>query len=630
MDRRVKQPGSGDLSEWKSLIAVAGVFGVAEAAGMSIRVGERLYSSAPDPDVPWNPISLGVHLATGDLAWTAASSWGAATLVAGTAAVAAGSVWAWMAGCRKCQQLRGGGWKAVGGKRIKAEAVDSQARYMAHGKELADLSRDAVLGKARELKVALRDDDEPGVMIARAVMDGRPLYASYEDLHLDLWGPRSGKSTSRVIPAIVEAPGAVIATSNKRDVVDATRTVRGEVGATHVFDPQGIAGERCTWYWDPIEWVAGDDGGVGAMQRAAELAGKFATSKDGEGSGDNFFPQEGEDLLAGLILACAVAKAPITQVFKWVTTPNDQEPVDILQSGGYDLAAGALAAQYGAADKEKSGVFSTAKKQAGCLRFPHIAPWVTPPVKGEAPRRAFDPDEFVRSRDTLYLLSQEKAGSAAPLLTALCAAIADAGAREGSFHPGGRLPVPMLCVLDEAANIVRWRELPEMYSHFGSRGMVVMTILQSWAQGMRVWGELGMRALLSASNVLVIGANVKDVSFLRDMSELVGSHYELSTSVSVSRGERGGVSRSTSTQRTTEPTLTPSDISALPKGRMVVFPAGHRATLAAAVPWFDRPYADRITDALTALETSPQTRPRRAPLHVVRPWTDDDEEGRIA
>jgi hypothetical protein len=35
----------------------------------------------------------------------------------------------------------------------------------------------------------------------------------------------------------------------------------------------------------------------------------------------------------------------------------------------------------------------------------------------------------------------------------------------------------MTGVPDEAANVCRWRELPNLYSHYGSRGVALMTIL---------------------------------------------------------------------------------------------------------------------------------------------------------
>ncbi|OBA66223.1 hypothetical protein A5780_00295 [Nocardia sp. 852002-20019_SCH5090214] len=159
------------------------------------------------------------------------------------------------------------------------------------------------------------------------------------------------------------------------------------------------------------------------------------------------------------------------------------------------------------------------------------------------------------------------------------------------------MPTPMLLVLDEAANVVRWRDLPKLYSHFGSRGIVVLTILQSWAQGVRCWGEDGMRALLSATNVLTLGAGLKDTGFLRDISELVGSHHELVTSTS--RGRRAD-SGTESTSLTTEATLTASDIAAMPRGRALVFTSGHRSTLVRTTPWMERADADLIRESIAA------------------------------
>ncbi|WP_216915190.1 type IV secretory system conjugative DNA transfer family protein [Nocardia noduli] len=615
MDRSVKQPrgGGSDFDEsWRGPIITAAVMGIGEAAGMSIRVGESLYADTQQ-HVSWNPLIMSINLMTGDLDWTGAATGGAVTLTVGTAATVAGSVWAWKATCRKCAQL----YRDRG--RIKREAIDSQARFMAKGKELATLSRKAVAAKAADLRVQLREGDEPGVLIALAVSDGQALYASYEDLHLDIWGPRTGKSTSRVIPAVMEAVGAVVATSNKRDVVDATRKARSTEGRNvWVFDPQGVAAEPCSWYWDPCDWVLGEDGGNGAEERAAQLAAHFSAANESSAR-DAFFEPEGEDLLTGLILAAAVAKKPITQVFLWVTKASNQDPIDILQEAGYVLAAAALRDQYLAPDKQRGGVFSTAKKMASCLRFSAVQRWVCAPEKAEKPRTAFKVADFVLSRDTLYPLSEEGPGSAGPLVTALCAAVADAGKVEGVRHRGGRLPVPLTIILDEAANIVRWRDLPKQYSTFGSRGMVIMTILQSWAQGVRCWGEDGMKALWSTSNVKVIGGGLDDETFLRGRSELIGPHYELVTSVSKSKD-----SRSTSTSRTSEITLHPSDLAALPRGRCVVFTSGNRPTLGQTVPWMDRPYAADISAALDDIEAAHQAvRPHLRVVHT-------DQEGKTA
>ncbi|MBF6370863.1 TraM recognition domain-containing protein, partial [Nocardia puris] len=98
--------------------------------------------------------------------------------------------------------------------------------------------------------------------------------------------------------------------------------------------------------------------------------------------------------------------------------------------------------------------------------------------------------------------------------------------------------------------------------------------------GVRCWGEDGMKALWSAANVKVIGGGLDDEAFLRARSELIGPHYEQSVSVSKAQGGH----RSHSVSRTTEITLHPSDLAAMPRGRCVVFTSGNRATLAQTVP----------------------------------------------
>ncbi|WP_291800952.1 TraM recognition domain-containing protein [Cellulomonas sp.] len=49
--------------------------------------------------------------------------------------------------------------------------------------------------------------------------------------------------------------------------------------------------------------------------------------------------------------------------------------------------------------------------------------------------------------------------------------------------------MPLVVVLDEAANVCRWSELPNLHSHYGSRGICGLTILQSWSQGVEAFLE---------------------------------------------------------------------------------------------------------------------------------------------
>ncbi|MBF6348630.1 TraM recognition domain-containing protein [Nocardia flavorosea] len=540
----------------------------------ALHLGNML--SLQKQDMPVNPIAIIAGMVKGELRWPTGAT---VILVLVVAALAGFVLW------RR---------RAAAKRSIGRLAVDDKADVMGNGGAIAAITEAGVREKAAQLGVRLGSDDAPGVPIGVAVADGSMLYGSYEDLHLDIWGPRQGKSSSRVIPAILSAIGPVLATSNKRDVVDATRDVREAKGSrTFVFDPQGVAAEEPTWYWNPLDWV--DAHSDGCEMRAARLAGHFADADSGSDSGkDNFFDPEAEDLLAGLFLAAAVGMRPITQIWEWVTNPNDHEPVILLANAGHGYSASGLRAQYDADPRTRSGIFSTAKKMVRCLKLRNVHKWVTPRTDpNERDRAQFDELEFIENNGTLYSLSLEGRGSAAPLVSALTEAVIDVAMRKASRSAFGRLPIPLLAVLDEAANVVRWKDLPKQYSHFGSRGIVVMTVLQSWAQGARCWGDDGMNALWSAANIKVFGSGVDDANFLRERSEAIGEHSSISGSVSESKGSKS-YSRSLGSSKT----FTVQALATLPRGRAIVFSSGAPPVLVRTVPWWEGEYASLVKKSI--------------------------------
>lgn len=468
-------------------------------------------------------------------------------------------------------------WAALISHRRNKNRVrhDRAARYMASLKDVAPFTPTEVQKKADRFGV-----EAPGVMLGKMVRTGTPLYASWEDTLLHIWGTRTGKTTSQAAPSIIEAPGPVIATSNKRDLSDLTRDIRAKEGEVWVFDPQGVAGEKPTWWWNPLTYVTDSE-------RASEMANNFALGSRAAGakSGDAYFDSAGKDLLAGLLLAAAVGGEPIDRVHHWLTRPADDQAVQHLRDAGWRKEADAVAGALNAPDKQREGIYGTARQMASCLKNEKIAPWVNPSGPRDA-RPQFQPEEFARGKNTLYALSKEGAGTAGPLVTSLTVATVTAAEEYAVTQRGGRLATPMLCVLDEAANVCRWANLPDLYSHYGSRGIVVSTFLQSWSQGVDVWNESGMKKLFSTANVFTYGGNVKEESFLKMLSELVGQYQY--TAVSQSRQKDG---RSTSRQDSREEILSVADLASLPRGRAVMLGSGARAALLRTVPINARPYA---------------------------------------
>lgn len=554
--------GAEAVLVWVAIVVVVIVVGSVYAA---LHLGHRLAGTGTH--VPADPFSAVFGLLGGDVAWPGAAGW---WVVGGLAAI--GVLLAVLVGLllRRLRRNR--------------TRVDRAASYMGRGRDVEALTRKNAQATARRLGV----EDSPGVPIGRAVGGGQPLFGSWEDMHIDIWGPRTGKTTSRAVPAILDAPGGVLVTSNKRDVVDATRDVRAKAGPVWVFDPQAIALEEPTWWWNPLSYVTDE-------VKAAKMAEHFAAgSRDPGAKTDAYFDPAGQDLLAGLLLAAALDGRPITDVYTWLTRPTDDTAVDILREHGFTLTADQVAGVVDAPEKQRGGVFGTAQQMASCLTNRQVAAWVT--AQGMTDRRPhFDPETFVREGGTLYSLSKEGRGTAGPLVTALTVAVVEAAEELAATSPGGRLRTPLLGVLDEAANVCRWRELPNLYSHYGSRGIVLMTILQSWSQGVEVWGEAGMKKLWSAANIKVYGGGVSEAAFLEDLSRIIGDYDRLSSSTSYGRGQR-----TVSQQLHRERILDVADLAALPKGRAVVLASGSRPTLIRTQPWMTGPHAAQVRASIAA------------------------------
>lgn len=513
---------------------------------------------------------------------------------------------------------------------------DDGRRALTSAKGFTELQLPAMAKRAQGLRPSLagarpRDIDAREVGAALGEIGGRTVYKSPEDVELVICGPRSNKTSAKVVPEILAAPGTVIATSNKGDVWALTAGLRAEVGDVFLFDFNRVTYQPQQCWWNPLA-------GVHDVESAARLASYFMREVDdptGGNRADPFFTPAAAKTLRQILLgaACAQPKLTLRDVALWVATRSD-EPAAHLENAGFHTQAAALRATLELAPETRGGIYEGVATAISCLDSEPILRWVTPPSSWE--NSPYDPEAahelnlwtlITQPGDrhpTVYLLTREGQGTGRPIVAAIVGELFYVAGQAAAAR-GGRLDPPMTVQLDEAANIVRLPELPAWYSWFGSQGLMVTTVLQSREQGRSVWGKEGFDALWSAATIKTVGAGIADPDFAEDLSRLVGEHKIEETSTSYSSGSGHSISRSLRTERI----YTAADVAALPRTNALLFTSGRRPGLVTLRPWYAEPeddktqistYSDKATEQIrqAAIDFLGPDNPVAAALHEQR------------
>jgi type IV secretion system protein VirD4 len=356
---------------------------------------------------------------------------------------------------------------------------------------------------------------------------------------LVLGPPRSGKTSSFVIPNVLLAQGPVVSTSTKSDVMTATATWRGHNGWTFLYDPSGELEcppgvERIGW--SPLTTAGRWDAAVhtaDAMVRSSRLAGM----PFGQGAGELHWSERASALLSPLLHAAALEELPLRTVLRWIDRHDGTAPLEILSSrlGEGATATDLLTGIVSTDAREQSGIWSTASgvlaayRTQGAIESTALAP--------------LDLDEFCRGAHTMYICSPGRHQQQfAPLVVAALGDIRDATyARQRE----GTLDVPTLLALDEVANIAPLPDLPGMVSEGAGQGLLVLACLQDLSQARARWGPAA-DGFLSLFGSTVVLPGIADVGTLRDLSALAGDHDVATLSLSHTVGPHGRLRPSTS------------------------------------------------------------------------------------
>jgi hypothetical protein len=290
---------------------------------------------------------------------------------------------------------------------------------------------------------------------------------------LVLGPPRSGKTSSLVIPAVLDAPAAVVSTSTKPDVLGATAGRRHLLGNPFVFDPSGTvalpAGTH-TMRWSPV--VGCED-----FERAVAMAHAMASAaRPGSALTESaHWVERAEALLAPLLFAAASGGADMATLCRWVLSRDLREPLAVLEASGHEMAQAVIAGVAQTEDRERSGIFSSAAGLLSAFRSEAALATTKNPN--------FDPIAFARSSDALYICApghtQEQL---APVVVALLEQIITA------VYARPADAAPVVFALDEVANIAPLPSLPSIAAEGAGQGLVALACLQDLSQARARWG----------------------------------------------------------------------------------------------------------------------------------------------
>ncbi len=332
--------------------------------------------------------------------------------------------------------------------------------------------------------------------------------------------PRSGKTSSLIIPNVMASNGPVVSTSTKPDVLDATLNARSQLGDCLLFDPTESVGRSAALVplrWSPLQsctkWLPALSMARSLVEVGSGSGGRALAR--GEGS---HWTERAQALMAPLLYAAALGGADMRTLLTWVDRRQALPAQRILAAEpgrSTELARNLLDGIVATDERELSGIWSTASGSLTGFRTDQSLDATADPD--------FDPARFVRSSDTIYIAAPaHRQAMVAPMVVGLIDDIRQATyASRADGVPTSTWSPPVLLALDEVANIAPIPDFPSMISEGGGQGLITMACLQDLSQARSRWPDHadGFPSLFGTTVVL---PGIGDVRTLEALSTLAG------------------------------------------------------------------------------------------------------------
>lgn len=435
----------------------------------------------------------------------------------------------------------------------------------------------------------------------------RPIVVPLEDSLAVIGMTGAGKTSDVLAMACVEAPGALVTTSTKADILDVIAEARKAKGRVWVFDPLGRSGWQQPMYWDPVAGC--QDGRAALALGTAFLAGAGVDESVRNGG---FFTESAAGVVTYLLHAAALDKRTIADVLDWaVSLDNGAEiPQEIIAASEDPRAEkmwpGFLRSLATGAPETVSSTRMTLQQAIKPMALSSVLRWVTPTPEVTG----FDPAAFVRSTDTLVLLSDASANlNVSPLTTMLFQAVVDAAKDYAATCRTGRIDPPLRIVADEVANVAPMPKLPDLASDARGHGLQLLMGLQSLTQAVTRWGDEPARTLLTNTAAEIVMGGLGDTATLDRYAELVGQ-VEVEE-VQLSFTTDAGSLTSSSLQRHERPAIRAAEIRQIPRHQALLVYRSMPAVMIRTTPWWQGPRGEELLAAQDRVRRSRGVLPTR-------------------
>ena len=412
---------------------------------------------------------------------------------------------------------------------------------------------------------------------------GEPMCTPLENPTGTLAPTQSGKSRRDLVHKVIAAPGAVLCSTTKPDLLEfsaLSRTRRPHAGPVLVYDATGAVSWPAKLRWSPI---AGCEDSDVARRRAHTMVEAASVELAGVGGNDKVFRDRAKTVLQAYLMAAAIHRHDVSSLVRWaVSKPPDQEPVKLLHNGGYPELARNLRAEIGMVAETSDAVWMSVRRVIEPLMDPRLRQLCTP-SKGED----FDARSFIAAQGSLYLVAgQHQAAQAAPLLTALVEYWLTTAQEMALDYPSRRVDPPVTTVLDELTNATPVPQLPDIISDSAGRGVLIHWGAQSLAKLEDVYTPPRARQLLDNTTTLTVWGGLKDQRALEWVSLLAGHHdrlrYQQHSDGILTPGR-------TAVGTETVPTYRPGAVRTVHRGRVLVIHRNLSPILARTVDVNKRP-----------------------------------------